>query len=61
MTELKTLKDLQLHSCDTCDEDVNKQIMKQEAIKWAKKIRYVDRFEVMMFMKFFNLTEDDLK
>ena len=39
---------------------INIEKVKQEAIKWAKTIKYADRFEVHLFRKFFNITKEDL-
>lgn len=60
--KLKTLKDL-----PECDDIANgkwilKKTIKAEVIKWVKlgekETRWID---IALFIKFFNITEDDLK
>ena len=65
MTELKTLKDLEQEPDDWEEEDlIRKKTLKQEAIKWVKfygKDGEIAGETSEAFMKFFNLTEEDLK
>ena len=70
MTELKTLKDLTINlskNLGTKKPDKDFQIakileLKQEAIKWIKMYdREELRFGRWEFMKFHNITEEDLK
>ena len=74
MTELKTLKDLK--DWPMSEEDVYafsrgkffdtfilKKQLKQEAIKWVKSKQFNQRepLDSQDWIKFFNLTEEDLK
>ncbi len=76
MKELKTLKDLETHAeCNTCHNHVIFiDELKAEAVKWIKEdIEYMgcigDSFKdlelmqprIMKWIKFFNITEEDLK
>jgi len=71
MTELKTLKDLDLKEHDFIGENalmsnfhglaIIKEL-KQEAIKWVKSVGKDDWSDGWQaFFDFFNLTEEDLK
>ena len=58
MTKLKTVKDL--------GNDVNwigRLILKKEAIKWIKPLVNVEHVDLGMelWIRFFNITEEDLK
>ena len=72
MTELKTLKDMNIYSANYFEgQAVSFEELKQEAIKWAKhfytlqgegdwsdiELKAIDYF----ITSFFNLTEEDLK
>lgn len=58
MSELKTLKDMNLNDID----GYNEAILKAEAVKWVKKYRKQGFERVAVeFMQFFNLTEEDLQ
>ena len=76
MTELKTLKDFERVDCycresvgeETTRELIDIEYLKSEAIKWVKKKGYIDwnhtdyvQISVDDWLKFFNLTEEDLK
>ena len=69
MTQLKTLKDLNviLNTNYYPDKKLTNLVpiydLKQEAIKWIKelKIRYGETWDVHLFKEFFNLTDEDLK
>lgn len=70
MTELKTLKDLEVCGCcqveDQQEYGCMKNELRQEAIKWVNRIYDKDIsmhfLETGYFIKhFFNLTEEDLK
>ena len=61
--KLKTLKDLALKTgLDTWDAGGEEQMgrIKAEAIKWVGYVRELGLDE-MIWMEFFNITEDDLK
>ena len=63
MTKLKTLKDLERWDCEACGGDImHRPEIKQEAIKWVKEFgkrgMRIKRFD---FMRFHNITEEDLK
>jgi len=67
MTELKTLKDLNLFNDDLKD-DIVKEKLKAEVVKWVKSFdeRIGDRAEFKtgaywFCLNFFNLTSEDLK
>ncbi len=69
--ELKTLKDIDWY-CECENEDcTSKEILKEEAIKWIKKLQEEadlismpkvlgERDSVIEFKKFFNITNEDL-
>ena len=60
MTKLKTLKDLKFKGHDDFNfEIVDYNKLKQEAIKRAKKL-YIE-MTYYDWLKFFNITEEDLK
>jgi len=67
MTELKTLKDMNL--CPDCILEgyhVHINELRQEAIKWVKEMQKVkDKSSIdtaeEVFIMFFNLTEEELK
>jgi len=77
MTELKTLKDIdRCLDCDVKEDNercVDYEDLRQEAIKWIKQKRkdFLNEFPIVPrelhkrvgedFIKFFNLTEEDLK
>ena len=53
-------------SCGACDEGCFGSCavvqIKQEAIRWAKEIKDKDKtLDILTFIAFFNLTEEDLK
>ena len=63
MTKLKTLKDLDLNYEDIWDwnKGTPQDILKKEAIKWVKEANKEKRLVMQWdFMKFFNITEEDL-
>ena len=63
--DLKTLKDIHTKAGMFEDSDVDdfKVVLKQEAIKWIMNSMIMgnDIFGDEEWMKFFNITEDDLK
>ena len=76
MTELKTLKDIELWECEACGSNImSRDDLKAEAVKWVKDRMKVKnglslitetsklRAEGMIndFIDFFNLTKEDLK
>ena len=67
MTKLKTLKDLDFWTLYVAERDeerdvVDRDDLKQEAIKWVKDFRERDdEIWESNFMNFFNITEEDLK
>ena len=73
MTELKTLKGLDLKERDFIGENATMKMfhglvtieeLKQEAIKWVKEMSKINGicYSTDQFIKhFFNLTEEDLK
>lgn len=63
MTELKTLKDLD-QNCDNygCGGNTPIEPLRQEAIKWVKHFEKNLNYESFgFFIKFFNITEEELK
>ena len=68
MTELKTLKDIELQGSIISIAN-NYEDIKQEAIKWVKEMNKLETADDMIYEKnwgeifkhFFNLTEEDLK
>ena len=61
MEELKTLKDFE-KICITREEEFILYCVKAEAIKWVKDLDDKELlFTKKVFMKFFNINEDDLK
>ena len=77
MTELKTLKDLQYTLMMYGNEVAITQLLKSEAIKWIKEIKFLNKVNgitindddkiidgqelIHCINHFFNLTEEDLK
>ncbi len=62
--KLKTLKDLafELNIEENTYNLVGQEVLKQEAIKWVKDLDDKELlFTKKVFMKFFNINEDDLK
>ena len=59
MSDLKTLKDIEIEYEDKGKQCFSSNDLRAEAIKWVKNAnqREMDNF----VMTFFNLTEDDLK
>ena len=64
MTKLRTLKDIQEEFIDEHNNYIVDEL-RAEAIKWVKELESYDSKEslriIMWIIKFFNLTEDDLK
>jgi hypothetical protein len=56
MTELKTLSDLKTDSANLFCEAVSYKELKQEAVEWIK-----NSTDQKHWLKFFNLTEEDLE
>ena len=71
MSDLKTLKDLNLFNCwneelDIDEKGIYVEELKAEAVKWVKQLREVHTTIaqgalIWKFMLFFNLTESDLE
>jgi len=63
MSELKTLKDIDFKLCEELREidtvEVNR-LLRQEAIKWVKSRDIHKTSGQISFIKFFNLTEEDI-
>jgi len=60
--KLKTLKDLNLISRNRNNERVFTRELKAEAVKWVEELKGKSNFNVRVWIiKFFNITEEDLK
>ena len=64
MAELKTLQDISVcafNSEETEDQAVWVSSLKEEAIKWVKRLGHLGRIQSMKdMMDFFNLTAEDI-